>query len=364
MLIGAGISAVATGVSAISAGSSARKARRAASRTQGKIETLEQNRQEIIDPYDRMSNLGGMVSNPMTQLTVATEAAEFQAEEEDISLANTLDQMRAFGMGGGGATALAQGALQSKRGISAKIRQEEAKNTMFRAQGEQQAMTMRMNEARRMQSMEAQGRAYMWEGQENRTMSQLDRLSKTQTNYQQQEMAAWGAQQQAISSGISAVGGMFSAGISAGAFSGGGSGSGSRTLMPVSVLGSYGKQGGCFIKNSKVHMDDGTLKSIQDVKTGDEVKSLNGKVKVKNVLVHDINDIERIYNNSSCYTTDEHPLYINNRWTNAKELNWNSESQFVDKLYNLETESTFIINNVVASGKIEKVNKELELKLI
>ena len=34
-----------------------------------------------------------------------------------------------------------------------------------------------------MQSMDAQGRAYMFETQENRDMAQLDRLAGLQTNY-------------------------------------------------------------------------------------------------------------------------------------------------------------------------------------
>ena len=201
-------------IQGISANRRAKKAREYARSTQGKMEAKEADRQDIINPYDRMSNLGSMVSNPMTQLQVATDAASFQAEQSDISLANTLDQMRAFGMGGGGATALAQGALQSKRGISANIQQQEAQNAMLRAQGEQQAMGMRLNEARRMQSMEAKGRAYAWEAQENRDMAYLDRLAKTQTNYQQQEIAAWGAGQQAWSSAIGSAGQAYMAGVS------------------------------------------------------------------------------------------------------------------------------------------------------
>ena len=45
----------------------------------------------------------------------ATKAAEIQIEESDIALANTLDTLRATGASAGGATALAQAALRSKR---------------------------------------------------------------------------------------------------------------------------------------------------------------------------------------------------------------------------------------------------------
>ena len=38
-----------------------------------------------------------MLSNPMANLSVAIQAAEMQVEESDISLANTLDTVRAAG---------------------------------------------------------------------------------------------------------------------------------------------------------------------------------------------------------------------------------------------------------------------------
>jgi len=350
-IIALAISATATTYSAASANRRARKARKYARSTQGRIEAKEANRQEIIDPYDRMSNLGSMVSNPMAQLSVATQALKFQAEEQDISLANTLDQMRAFGMGGGGATALAQGALQSKRGIAASIQQQEAQNAMLRAQGEQQAMGMRFNEARRMQSMEAKGRAYAWEAQENRDMAYLDRLAKTQTNYQQQEIAAWGAQQQAISSGITSMGNIYAAGSAANAQN-------DATNAKIAA-------GTCFVAGTRVSMFDGTFKAIEDVKIGDVIIDLNrGFEVVKNTLTHTINDVMRIYKDGVLRTTDDHPVYVNNKWTTPKKLNWGSELMFIDKLYNLDTDNTFIAEHVIVSGKIEKADKELELKRI
>jgi len=68
------------------------------------------------------------MSNPMANLSVATQAAEMQIEEADISLANTLDTIRATGGGAGGATALAQAALQSKKGVTASIESQEKAN--------------------------------------------------------------------------------------------------------------------------------------------------------------------------------------------------------------------------------------------
>jgi len=86
------------------------------------LENLENNRQTLTNPY---ANLG-----------VATQAAEMQIEQTDIALANTLDTIRATGGGAGGATALAQAALQSKKGVAASIESQEAQNEQLRAQGE------------------------------------------------------------------------------------------------------------------------------------------------------------------------------------------------------------------------------------
>ncbi len=77
------------------------------------------------------------VRNPYANLAVATEAAEFQAQQVDQSLANTLDAMQAGGFGAGGATALAREASKAKQGISADIQKQEAANQQLFARGEQ-----------------------------------------------------------------------------------------------------------------------------------------------------------------------------------------------------------------------------------
>jgi len=195
LVIGAGVSLIGSGIAAHGANQQRKDNNRRARRTQDKIDALEANRQEIINPFAGMRDLSNMVSNPMANLSVATEAAEFQAEEADIALANSLDTLRASGAGAGGATALANAALRSKRGIGASIAQQEAQNALYRAQGEQGAQAMRIGEARRMQSMRAQGAQYMFETQENRDIAQMDRLAGLATGYQ--TAANQAAQQQA-----------------------------------------------------------------------------------------------------------------------------------------------------------------------
>lgn len=183
LIVGGG-TLLASGVSAYASGRQAKKNRELAKGMAEEIELIEDNRQGVINPFDKMVDLSGQVKNPFKNMQVATRAAEFQAEQADVSLANALDQARAFGMAGGGATALAQGALMSKRGISADIQKQEARNQLAIAQAEERANRDRIGEARRMQAMIAQGRAYEFETQENRDMARLDRLAGIQTNYQ------------------------------------------------------------------------------------------------------------------------------------------------------------------------------------
>tara|TARA_B100000963_G_scaffold109875_1_gene95632 strand:- start:4653 stop:6749 length:2097 start_codon:yes stop_codon:yes gene_type:complete len=94
-----------------------------------------------------------LASNPFANLQVATQAADLKAQQSDQALANTLSTIRATGAGAGGATAIAQAALQSKLGIAATIEQQEARNVELRAQGQQQIEQIRMSESKRIQDI-------------------------------------------------------------------------------------------------------------------------------------------------------------------------------------------------------------------
>jgi hypothetical protein len=158
---------------------------------------------------------------------VATQAAEMQIEQADISLANTLDTLRATGSGAGGATALAQAALQSKKGVSASIEKQEANNEQLRAQGEQQLDRMRMQEAARVQGiqigeggrvqgLDAAGKQFMFNAQEGREMQQLDRVSAQLAGAQAQAMQASAARQAntaGLIGGLASIGGNLLTGL-------------------------------------------------------------------------------------------------------------------------------------------------------
>jgi hypothetical protein len=116
-----------------------------------------------------------MISNPFANLSVATGAAETKIAEADISLANTLDTIKATGAGAGGATALAQAALKSKKGVADSIEQQEKTNEDKRAAGEQQMQRAKMVEEQRIQSAEAMGKQFVFGATESREQQQIDR---------------------------------------------------------------------------------------------------------------------------------------------------------------------------------------------
>ena len=159
------------------------------------LNRLENSRQAVINPYattkDMSSlivNQSGQLSNAFANLGVATQASKFEAEQIDISLANTLDTLKETGAGAGGATALANAALKAKKGISANIEQQEVKNDQLKAQGEMALQSEKLaenarvqgaqlSEAQRVQAAEAAGKTFMFNATENREQQLIDRTA-------------------------------------------------------------------------------------------------------------------------------------------------------------------------------------------
>jgi len=222
--VGAGLAVGGSLIQANQAKQAAKGYRNEAERKAGEIALLEQNRQAIPNPYanirdlsDIAKDLSSQITNPFMNLGVATQTAEMQAEEADISLANTLDTLRATGASAGGATALAQAALQSKKGVAASIEQQEADNEKLKAQGNAQMQEMKLAEAQRlqgvkfsegqrMQAAESEGIKFQYGEQESRDIAMLNRLSGQQAQSQLNRQSALQAQSAAYGAGISAVG--------------------------------------------------------------------------------------------------------------------------------------------------------------
>ncbi len=213
--------------SANQADKAAGRASRNAANAQREIDATKAARAVIPNPYANVKDLSSMakdlsgnISNPFANLGVATQAAEMQVEEADIALANTLDTLRATGASAGGATALAQAALQSKKGVSASIEQQEAQNEKLRAQGQQQLDQLKMAEQQRIQSIqisegqrtqaaESAGIQFKFQQDENRNVADLDRASGMLTQQRQMEADANAAKAGAltgIATGLAGLG--------------------------------------------------------------------------------------------------------------------------------------------------------------
>ena len=236
LVVGA-VGAVASGIGAATAASKAKKdasrAKERRTQAEAQVQSIKDSRQDIVNPYESSKDLSSMaedlsgnLSNPFAQLGVATGAAEIQMEQTDIALANTLDTLRATGASAGGATALAQAALQSKKGIAASIESQEAANEKAKAQGEANLNQQKMSEAQRVQGIaisegqriqatDAAGKQFEFQAKENRTNADLD-MASGKVAQASQDIAQANQNRASANAGfMSAVGGIASSTIGA-----------------------------------------------------------------------------------------------------------------------------------------------------
>lgn len=232
--VAGGVAIAGSAIAANQAHQAAKGFANEADRKAWEIANLEAHRQAIPNPYanvrdlsDLAKDLSGQMTNPYASLGVATQAAKMQAEEEDRSLANTLDTLRATGASAGGATALAQAALQSKKGVSASIEKQEADNEKLKAQGaadlqnakiaeQQRIQNAKYQEGIRTQNAETEGVKFKYGEQESRDIAQLNRLSGQQAQAQANYSSAQQGVSNAIGAGIGAVGSIAGGFISSG----------------------------------------------------------------------------------------------------------------------------------------------------
>jgi hypothetical protein len=217
-IVGTAVALIGGAVQSNQSKKAARNARTAQSNARARMEVIRNSRRPITNPYANTKDLSflakdltSQLNNPFANLGVATQSAEIQMEQADIALANTLDTLRATGAGAGGATALAQAALQSKKGVSATIEQQEAQNEKLKAQGKQQLNQMKISEAQRLQGIaisegqrlqqnEAAGQQFMYQAHEQRLNMDLNRAAGQEQQANQNlidantaSAAGWGA---------------------------------------------------------------------------------------------------------------------------------------------------------------------------
>ena len=174
---------------------------------------LKAQRQSLNDLGALAKDRSGDITNPFANIGVATQAAEFQAEEADVALANTLDTLRATGAGAGGATALAQAALKSKRGISASIEKQEIQNQVLRAQGQQKAEVARAQIGAQADALKMRGTSFTQQMREARQFRDEDRSAAIMDNAQMQMLQAQQASKQGFASALGSLGGIALGGL-------------------------------------------------------------------------------------------------------------------------------------------------------
>jgi len=271
-IAGAAVSVIGGAVQANQGRKAASRAQEAQRAAQRELAAIKSRRKPISNPYANTKDLSGLakdlsgqLNNPFASLGVATQAAEIQVEEADIALANTLDTLRATGASAGGATALAQAALQSKKGVSASIEQQEATNEKLKAQGEQQLQQLKMSEQQRLQSIaisegqrlqaaDAQGKQFMFQADEQRINMDLNRAAGQEQQAQQNYYDAKAATAGGWASAVGAVGSIAAASIT------GGSANSRQAFKTSQSAAGKPSSGVAFRKAYKAHKSDRRLK--------------------------------------------------------------------------------------------------------
>jgi len=181
-LVAAAVPSIVSGIGSLFGGRKRRRRERAA----------QNQYNQAINQYKNFEfeNAFAGLENPFEDLRVSTEAAEFQSQQVQQGLAQSLDALRGGG-GGTGAAAIAQAMAQqqarTQQQIAADISKQEVQNERLAAQA-----------ALRMQQMEAQGDMAVQQQEFGRESTLL--------GMSQQELA--GARK-ARAEATSALGGMF-----------------------------------------------------------------------------------------------------------------------------------------------------------
>ena len=106
------------------------------------------------------------------------------------------------------------------------------------------------------------------------------------------------------------------------------------TIIVLAIIGKDDEKG-CFVAGTKVKMQDGTEKNIEDVKINDIVKTFNmetNSIETSNVTetyTHK-NNTNGLLINNIIKTTTNHPFYLNGDWVEAGKLNIGDKILHVD----------------------------------
>ena len=208
--IASAIPGIAKGIGSLFGGRKRRRReRRAQNRRDQQMKAFEAT--NFTNPYENVRNEFENMENTFEDLRVATQAADFQAQQQQQGLAQTLDALRSGG-GGTGAAAIAQALAQSQakglQGISADIAKQEAMNERLSAQG-----AMKQQELQAKGAMEAE--KLRGAGESFRQQMEMGKQSALLGMANQDLAAATRARAQAKADLIGGIGSLGSAAFSA-----------------------------------------------------------------------------------------------------------------------------------------------------
>ena len=172
-------------------------------RAEQKDATAEfQAQKQAFQDFNFQNTYAGL-ENVAEDLTVNQQASQFQAQQTDAALAQSLQAAVASGGAAGGAQAIAQAALQSKAGISADLAKQEQANELARARA-----------AMQLQQDEAAGADVL----QTRQYDQSQQLLNMAADRKQMADAARAQATQQLVGGIGSVVGGLATGFAGGAF--------------------------------------------------------------------------------------------------------------------------------------------------
>ena len=212
-IVGGLTGAVTSGIAARQSKIEAQKQAEIAADKEAALAALEADRPALKNPYENMQNAFADLDNPYANLTVSTEAFRLQAQQADQALANSLDVMMETGQAAGGATALAQAALQSKRGISASINAQETTNAKLAAEGAASVAKAKAQGEANLQQLRGQGDFRAQQDAISFQEAKMERAASQMDNALQNEQDARAAR----AAGIAGIGSSVVAGLGSGA---------------------------------------------------------------------------------------------------------------------------------------------------
>jgi len=104
---------------------------------------------------------------------------------------------------------------------------------------------------------------------------------------------------------------------------------------PVNMNNYMDSSGGCFDGNSLTKLADGSMKCVKDLRKGDLIMSMSGKVsKVVCLIEIPMNKVMNMVNFNGLLLTPKHPVFYNGEWTYPQSV-FAPILQYVNSVYNL-----------------------------